>query len=147
MSKYDVTTSSSSDLEAQFLEKAYQLPCPSDGAPESYRNLLDTDEFKRGAEVIVVKTKLNDFPNTFHERVQVLCLCMATWQSRNRRDVVSILVPLDDNGKLPLGLHEAILAWRSKLTLSVSVTLDPKAEARTYSPSFSKNEQIVSIPR
>jgi hypothetical protein len=97
--------------------------------------------------MIVFKTKLNDFPNTFHEGVQVLCLCMATWQSRNRGDVVPVLVPLDDNGKLSLGLHEPILAWRKQTDVAVSATLDPKAEARTYPPSFSKNEQIVSIPR
>jgi hypothetical protein len=47
---------------------------------------------------IVLQAQLNDFPNAFHQRVGILGLSVATPERRHGGDVVTLFVPLDEDG-------------------------------------------------
>ena len=86
------------------------VPFPSIGEGGSYRDLLDADEFERGAALIIFQAKLDDFAHSFHESVEILRLRVATAQGRNGSDIVVVFVPFDDDRELSRASHEPILA-------------------------------------
>jgi hypothetical protein len=86
------------------------VPCLSGVEGESYRYLLDTDEFQGRVDAFILKAKLNDFPNSLHESVQIFSLGVAATQGRNGGDIIAIFVSLDHNGELSLTFHRTILA-------------------------------------
>jgi hypothetical protein len=61
-------------------------------------------------EVESGQTEFDDFPNTFHESVEVFGLSMAAPQDRDGGDIVAVFIPFNDNRKLSLSFHETILA-------------------------------------
>ncbi len=107
-----MTTSGSYNLKPNFFEKTYEFLCLSGVEDESYRNLLDTDEFERWGGLIVLQAKLNNFPHPLHKRVQVFRLSVATSQGGHGSDVVVLFISFDDNREFPLSFHVLILARR-----------------------------------
>ena len=128
-------------FQIQVFRGGEPVPCPSGGADGSYRNLLYADEFKRWAGVVIFQAKLDHFADTLHKDVQILGLSMATAQGGDGSDIVAIFVALNNYRELPLSLHDANSSMEKTARLPVRVPMDP------YPPSFSKNKQIVSIPR
>lgn len=90
------------------------LPCLLSGEGESYRYLLDTDELQGWADAVILQAEFNDFPDSLHERVEILGLGMAAPQGRNGGDIIAVFIPFDDNGELSLSLHQTILAWKKQ---------------------------------
>jgi hypothetical protein len=78
------------------------------GKAGSYGDALDPHQFEFGL-VTVLDAELDHFPDALHQRVQALGLRVTTAQFRDARDVPAIFVTLDDNRKLPLGSHLALL--------------------------------------
>jgi hypothetical protein len=91
--------------------------------------------------VVFFQAKLDHFTDTLDKDVQILGLSMATTQGGDGSDIVAIFVALNNYRELPLSLHEANFSMEKTARLPVRVPKDP------YPPSFSKNKQIVSIPR
>jgi len=114
MPEEDVTTSGSYNFKPKFFKKTKRVPCPSGAEAESYRNLLDADEFKHWDGLIVLQAKLNNFSHSLHQSVQILRLGVATSQGRHGRDVVVLFVSLDNNREFTLGFHLLILAQQEK---------------------------------
>ena len=69
------------------------------------RDLLNADQFKAGSATVVFQAKLDDFSDAFHECVQILSLGMAALESRDRRNVVAILIALDEDGEFSWLFH------------------------------------------
>jgi hypothetical protein len=112
---------------------------------------LDADELQGWAHRRILQAEFNDLPNALHESVEVLGLGMASPQGGNGGDVIAVFVSFDDNCELPLRLHEPILARKKQGPQGfVPAGLNLASKAKSLSlphPSFSKNKQIVSIPR
>jgi hypothetical protein len=72
--------------------------------------LLHTNEFEGTDTVPIFQAQLNHFPSALHERVEVLGLGMTSAQGGNGGDVIAVFVTLNDDRKLALGFHNAILA-------------------------------------
>ncbi len=82
-----------------------------------YGDLLYAHQFEgRGLAPIVLQAQLNDFRYTLHQSVKILSLSMATAQARDRSDIVTILIALDDHCKLALSLHCLILSCEDTQT-------------------------------
>ena len=120
--------------------------------------MLDADEFKRWDDAVIFQTELDNFPNPLHERVEVLGLSMTAPQDRNGSDIVPLFVALNNNRELARGSHRMILTRRKPRPANVRLRANHGVEEEsnalkiaatpvTYHPSFSKNKQIVSIPR
>jgi hypothetical protein len=62
--------------------------------------------------VIRLQAQFDHFSSAFHEGIKVLCLRMTARKTRDRRNVVTFLVALDDHSKFALGLHKVILSLR-----------------------------------
>jgi hypothetical protein len=116
---------------------------------------LDAYEFQRSRFTPIIfffQAQLDCFPGALHESVEVLCLRVATSQARDCRDVVARFVAFDDDREFARILHKAILARRRKSFVDWA-ELCSVARSRgavptlAYSPNFSKNKQIDSIPR
>jgi hypothetical protein len=87
-----------------------RLLCLSPGEDESYRNLLDANEFQwADLTVIIFQAQLNHFASALHESVEVLRLRVAASQAGDCRDVVAVFVPFNDHREFAM-LHWPILA-------------------------------------
>jgi hypothetical protein len=56
------------------------------------------------------QTEFDDFPNAFHESIEVFGLSMAAPQDRDGGDIIAVFIPFNDNCELSLSFHETILA-------------------------------------
>ncbi len=98
------------DLKSNFFEETDQFLGPSIAGGVSYRDLLNTDQFKRRRDATILEAKFNNFPNPLHERVEVFRLSVAAAQRRNGGDIIAVFIAFDDNSEPSLSLHKAILA-------------------------------------
>ncbi len=75
---------------------------------------------------------------------------MAALQSRDGGYIIPIFVPFDHNRKLPLSFHNNDSSMKKKpagLSERAQDLEPPSCNHPCFYPSFSKNKQIVSIPR
>jgi hypothetical protein len=74
--------------------------------------LLNAYKFKGWTVATVLQAQLNDFPNAFHQRVEILSLSVATPERRDSGDVVALFVALNQHSEFSWRFHKVILAWR-----------------------------------
>jgi hypothetical protein len=60
--------------------------------------------------LINFQAKLNHFPHSFHQSVEIFRLRVAALKGRHGSDVVVVFISFDYNGESPLGFHTLILA-------------------------------------
>ena len=85
---------------------------------------MDTDEFERRGGFTVFEAKLDGFPHSFHESVEIFRLRVASSQRRHGGDVVVVFVSFDNNCEFPLSFHVLILA-RARRARIPPQTADP----------------------
>ena len=112
-----MTTSGSDNLKTNFFEKTHEFPALQARKGESYRNLLYANELERWGGLIVFQAKLNDFTHSFHERVQILSLSVATSQGRYGGDVIILFVSLEEEEKG--GLSTITMAGRARAAFDI----------------------------
>ena len=95
--------------QTQFFREGVRVPCLSGAEDESYRNLLDTDEFERRGGLIILQAKLYNFPYPFHKSIQIFRLGVAPSQGGHGSDVVVLFIAFDNDREFPLSSHVLIL--------------------------------------
>jgi len=125
---------------------------------------LDTDKLELRNATAPFQAKLYYLTNTLHERVQTLRLNVTAFEGGNGRNIIHILVAFDEHGELSRLLHKADFSMgrnagegaRDTGNASQGSAGQPRRLFRDmfrsdfrfcYAPSFSKNRQMVSMPR
>jgi len=96
--------------------------------PSLDRDSLNSHKVEgRGRVAFYLKAKQNGLANSAHEFVERACLRMAAAEGRNRRDVITLLVALDQHVEFPFHLASVLeqqrnstLAEGRKLTFVLS---------------------------
>ena len=106
--------------------------------------MLDPYKFELRRTAIVFKTQLNYFSDAIHQSVEILRLSVAAFEGWNSGDEEALFIPLDDDREFARRFHREVLA--RAVTRSTATRYGACLDA-VYFPSFSKNLQMVSIPR
>ena len=89
---------------------------PVAAGDESYRNLLDADEFQRACLLSsILQTQLHYLVHALHKSIQILSLSMASPQRGHGSNVVALLVPFDEHCERACTFHMPILSFEKQL--------------------------------
>ena len=91
--------------------------------------------------MIIRQAQLDDLFNSLHESIEIPGLSVAPSQRGNGGHIIAFFVAFDHHSEFARSLHGTILAKDERPRSPSSNKHQP------YSPSFSKNKQIDSIPR
>jgi hypothetical protein len=111
MLQENVAPASPNDFETDLFQDAHDFLSPSAEEDESYRDLLDANEFERANFArTTLQAQLNGFACALHEGVEVFRLRVATTQAGDCGDVVALFVPFNEDREFAGTLHRPILA-------------------------------------
>ena len=92
--------------KSRLFEGRGRYPFPARGEGESYRDLLDADQFEGALlTVLLFEAELDDLADALHQCVEVLGLSVTTVESRNCGDEVAFFVLLNQYREFPLGFQ------------------------------------------
>ena len=93
------------------------------------QGLLNTHQLEVGIRrTFNIKTQLYGFSHTLHQRVKTLGLRITPTQRRNRGHIITVFVPLDNNGKFLLRPHKSNSSEHSIKIEPVLNGTDPPAD-------------------
>ena len=130
----EVAAAAARDFEPELFKNANQFLALQAGKA-SYRDLLNANQFKVGRTTVIFQAEFDSLSHAFHERVEILGLGVTAPQSRDGCHIVSVFITFDEDGEFARRLH------------FLDFNIEDVQLGRVYPPSFSKNLQIVSIPR
>ncbi len=99
------------------------------------------------------QAEFHDLTNPLHKSVKILSLSMAAPQGGNGRDIIAVVVSFNDNRKLSLSFHTAILARREprlalpQLLKEQTNRLNPTMKIRNMKLLIRSMQIIVRQPK